>query len=585
MRKISLLALLVVAAFSLGFDAFSWGIDAVVYDKRVTCFDADYAMDGTLYVAYQKDQSPEFPICCSVSHDRGRTWEDLGCVDSPGQRLEKLRMFVAEYAGGRHVFLFYIGSNMRPYVVRYSLEDTPSVTRSLIAPIFTYPGEFDVARSYHVELGILWPVTPDPQLTAEYPYQFAMVFGFLDRETRDILLYRSTDFGASWHHVHSVTPEPLDREDTAGFAITWGPPDLFYYVYKRFCGSFCCGDDRRGIPECYAPYWGYAVGNGYPGMWRSAGLVYASDDADGEYWVPGNYYAPILAASFDPNDRALWFALHVSVEATGMTGIRYWRWNQPTEAGTGWHLCMRIYAYDVPHLYVGDVEGYRVLGNPYFNFAEVSGTYHLAELVEECVGWRWEEDSALCNDTATEPQHRCVNNHETYRNIPGKSPKLLYSPGSDPGGAGIVYAGFDFSGMTVRHGLFFDAPWFYDVGAFERPGEIRQPDESTFPMTYVPSEGALSVEFDVVSTPVCLEHLSHEVEVSWHVTGGTPSFRVTIEIEGPDGILATHETSDPIGSQVLDVDLPGGGSVSVVVTVRDASGMIVRAENLMLPPC
>jgi hypothetical protein len=104
-------------------------------------------------------------------------------------------------------------------------------------------------------------------------------------------------------------------------------------------------------------------------------------------------------------------------------------------------------------------------------------------------------------------------------------------------------------------------------------------------MTYVPSEGALSVGFDVVSTPVCLEHRSHEVEVSWHVTGGTPSFRVTIEIEGPDGILATHETSDPDGSQVLDVDLPGGGSVSVVVTVRDASGMIVRAENLMLPPC
>ena len=32
MRKISFLALLVVAAFFLSFDAFSWGIDAVVYD-------------------------------------------------------------------------------------------------------------------------------------------------------------------------------------------------------------------------------------------------------------------------------------------------------------------------------------------------------------------------------------------------------------------------------------------------------------------------------------------------------------------------------------------------------------------------
>jgi len=60
---------------------------------------------------------------------------------------------------------------------------------------------------------------------------------------------------------------------------------------------------------------------------------------------------------------------------------------------------------------------------------------------------------------------------------------------------------------------------------------------------------------------------------------------VTIGIEGPDGILATHETGDPDGSQVLDVDLPGGGSVSVVVTVRDASGMIVRSESVMLPPC
>ena len=242
MRKVSLVAVLVIGTFIFTLDAFAWGIDALVYDGPVTCFDADYSPDGKLFVVFQKDQSPEYPICCVSSDDRGRTWRELWCLDIADWRLQKLKVFVGEYGGKETVFVFYIDNNDSPSMLRVqgSESEVPVVDQRQVGLYRTPPAEFDVARSYHTELGIPWPVDPLPELETEGSYKFSIVFMWRDLYAGDVYFFRSIDFGETWDFVHVVMSDPMG--DTAGLAITWGPPDTYYYVYKGFCGTFCCSD-------------------------------------------------------------------------------------------------------------------------------------------------------------------------------------------------------------------------------------------------------------------------------------------------------------------------------------------------------
>jgi len=118
MRKVSLVAVLVIGTLIFTLDAFSWGIDALVYDGPVTCFDVDYSTDGKLFVVFQKDELPEYPICCVYSDDRGRTWKELWCLEIADRRLQKLKAFVGEYGGKETVFVFYIDNHDSPSMLR-----------------------------------------------------------------------------------------------------------------------------------------------------------------------------------------------------------------------------------------------------------------------------------------------------------------------------------------------------------------------------------------------------------------------------------------------------------------------------------
>ena len=604
MRRVSLVAMLVIGTLIFTLEAFSWGIDALVYDGPVTCFDVDYSTDGKLFVVFQKDQSPEYPICCVYSDDRGRTWQELWCLDIADWRLQKLKAFVGEYGGKETIFVFYIDSDDSPSMLRVqgSESEVALVDQGQVGRYRTAPAEFDVARSYHVELGIPWPLDPLPEL--EESYEFSIVFMWRDLYAGDVYFFRSIDFGETWNFVHVVMSDPMG--DTAGLAITWGPPDTYYYVYKGFCGTFCCRsdsssyDDWRANPGCYAPYWGSGHANGYPGMWTAGRLVQnpdASDDPSDRDRTPDNYQTPVLAASFDPDDPALWLAF--SDSSWGAPGGRYWTWSPPDDEGTGWRFRMPRGGSE-PENYIGDIKGYRELGNPYLNMAEVSPEYYDGMTPSEwlCIQWRWESATASFDDTRPiMPQVRCANAYNTIPLFSPATPKLLYSPGSDPGGAGIVYLGYELAQdpehseeRTPRPGLFFDAPWFYPVDVFDSPAEpypFEPPDseESEHPMMYVPEAEPLDAEFDAVATPVCREGASHVIAVTWRVAGSSTGLVVTIEIEGTHGILATYESDAPDGSCLLEVDVPGGGSVTVTVTVRDVAGMFVTARSLSLPPC
>jgi hypothetical protein len=87
--------------------------------------------------------------------------------------------------------------------------------------------------------------------------------------------------------------------------------------------------------------------------------------------------------------------------------------------------------------------------------------------------------------------------------------------------------------------------------------------------------GALSISISASSSPSQEASVSHILDVSWKVTGGTAPYKVTVAVTGPDGgaVVETEEALE--GTRGFPLNFPEGGNILVRVDVSDGAGSTV----------
>jgi hypothetical protein len=568
---------LVVGGFLVDFSAWAWGNDVLVFDGPVTCFDADYSSDGTMYVVFQR-ADPTWPICYASSSDHGRTWEYHGSVVNVGQRLEKIRVLVGEYQDWPALYVFYVRLGL-PRMTRLLLGGSLAFESVTIRPLVSDVYDFDVAMASEVP----GPWGDIGGFPGEHSYELPILVAFRRHDATLIHFYRSRDGGTTWEEVHTID-DVRTYGRSAGLALAWGPPSTFFYVWKRLDLELGACDDPVEDDSCYTAYWGENRLNGDPsGSWREGWVIQPGVyHEDYDYWDyaerPHNYYDPQLALSFDTSQPTVWAVFNQTVYTEHYVFIE------------GRHWDMNLETTPFPDLYVSDIEPYRVPGNPYVNLVQVEKNRD-GDTPNNCIRWQWAMTS---EPTSLHWAHDdwCINDHDTNIVTPGFGPQLIYSPGSEIGGAGIVYLGFTMDDGPPEPGLYFDAPWFRSpISPFESPAEpyssfeTLDSEPSEHPMTYVPEPGSRDIWFNVAETAVCRGTTSHELEVSWSATGWGVSISVSIQIADSLKVLAVFETDQPEGTHRFLLDRPAGGPITVTVRATDSAGTTMKAKSITLSPC
>ncbi|MFC2078878.1 hypothetical protein ACFLSZ_02750 [Candidatus Bipolaricaulota bacterium] len=112
-------------------------------------------------------------------------------------------------------------------------------------------------------------------------------------------------------------------------------------------------------------------------------------------------------------------------------------------------------------------------------------------------------------------------------------------------------------------------------------------DEAEFnpPIEGEGETGPLSVSVSTSASAVDGMDYSHEVIVSWKISGGTAPYRVSIRVTGPDGLTVDESEEMLEGERRFEFAYPKGGSVVVSIEVEDAAGASVSGTaNVTLNP-
>lgn len=104
-------------------------------------------------------------------------------------------------------------------------------------------------------------------------------------------------------------------------------------------------------------------------------------------------------------------------------------------------------------------------------------------------------------------------------------------------------------------------------------------------MRIQPQDEFLSASADANATQVCSSQFSHELKVSWQITGARSMPQVTIEITGPDGSVETLSTQTLEGARTFTLSYPGGGSANVKVLVKDGGSSSSAQASVQLGTC
>jgi len=95
----------------------------------------------------------------------------------------------------------------------------------------------------------------------------------------------------------------------------------------------------------------------------------------------------------------------------------------------------------------------------------------------------------------------------------------------------------------------------------------------------------IGIQLSASARAICEATFSHELEVSWNVTGVRGSVQVTITVTGPDGRSQSFTQNTPQGSLKVPLNYPGGGSVQVQLTARTDSAMATGSASASLSAC
>lgn len=381
----------------------AWGLDIPVWTEgQVRCFDADYAMDGTMFVVFQPESGTD--IIVLESRNRGYSWTELFRMNSY-HPIGKFKLIVHD--GEKHLVIFYREPNPNSpasgklVCFRFKWEDArtwtsvPAMVVHTVSDAPVIENSFDVCRMNDM-------------------YYAAWV------EEIDAASKRLKVATSSFSTVHLWTV-CLDRN----------------YAWQAGSGTRVSIDVNPQQIVCVG-YCGYETDGHHVSILRSSN--------GGSDWerildlrsAPMVRYDPNVAVA-NVDDLTAWAVFNVDRgdhQIDLVAGCATTRWTQ-TEIWISDSL--------TTDEYVSDVENYREIPNEYVNLLYI----HDNEGLSRTLYWLWA--------SAAEPYvwhgRTAVNDSDITSWPEDVAPKLVYSPGNWSSGGGAVFS------YVNRSGLYFDAPW------------------------------------------------------------------------------------------------------------------------------
>ncbi|MBN1694845.1 T9SS type A sorting domain-containing protein [candidate division WOR-3 bacterium] len=401
-----------------------WDNDIMIYEGKITCFDVDYTMDGTMYLGFQKD-STAYPICFYTSSDHGMSWEKRHETASFG-RISKMNIIVGEPLHNYLYFFFVNPLDSFPYVLKIPGDFSGPGQGFRIDTVNVEQTGFDVVRSIEDDYSMVFAGATPSSTSPDAIYW--------------IKCYRSTDYGENWSFLPYGFSTPISSRQE--FSIAWGPPSNYYLSYiknRNFSDPF--------IQDSFEIKIFYSTNGGADWAWSQ--LITNNSVRDGD---------PHIAASHDVNNPAIWISsprigpgvqndLYVHYVPHPDSIDAYYPLSWPSTP---------IATTSTPE-YWGDIEFNKVSPNQYVNMAWIYDNGGDARDIH----WTWSAGS----NPGTWNEDQVINEHMAHPWPRGAAPRVVYSPGAPESGGGVIYSGY------VGENLYFDAPWV--SGIEEKDAEIR----------------------------------------------------------------------------------------------------------------
>lgn len=101
-----------------------------------------------------------------------------------------------------------------------------------------------------------------------------------------------------------------------------------------------------------------------------------------------------------------------------------------------------------------------------------------------------------------------------------------------------------------------------------------------------PDPGLLQATVETELQSPCGSSVSHEVSVSWQVSGGQAPVAVSVSLTGPDGTTDVLEDQPLNAQRPFNLSYPGGGAFLVEIKAQDGAGATTSAQaSVQLPSC
>lgn len=95
----------------------------------------------------------------------------------------------------------------------------------------------------------------------------------------------------------------------------------------------------------------------------------------------------------------------------------------------------------------------------------------------------------------------------------------------------------------------------------------------------------IGVQVSASASQVCGPYYSHDLQVTWKISGVTSGVSVAITIGLPDGTSQQSSSDKSEGTISLPLEAPGGGSVSVNFQARSGGATASATASASLTPC
>ncbi len=473
MKKIAVSLLTVVAVFFLFVaSGFGWGNDVQIYSSQINTFDVDYDLGtGNMFVAFQATGEDVIRLYSSTDH--GISWAEIANFGTnPYQgttsRSDLRRIRVIYNNGKVHIFWVDSAGSLN----RWGCTSTGGAkggSRVSAAPIlegsFTVTLDLGSGRLYAG-----WKTGTGSQLA------------------RQIFRY-SDDNGITWTDRFNWTAS--DQALTQSLA--YGPDDHIHLAF---------GTQQYGSPAEIK----YIRFPSSGGLWDENKRLTNNSIPD---------YDPRVAAAY-VNDSGVWMLYN---RDRGGHEIDLMNAYSP-DGGVTWNAPTAVAAEDGIDEYISDVKFYKAPENSYVNMVYIKDDPN-ATPVRKAI-WMY----ASTGDPSWREAE--VFNDEDVQSWPeDTAPRIVYSPGADAPGGGVVFSYFG------AQGLYFDAPWIISMGSF----------------------------LPVYPFPVYPLLPTHALTVTIHGSGSV--------VSSPAGLNCTHNSA---GDKVCTHNFIEGTAVALTATPIDGSG-------------